>query len=332
MAWTRSGKGPALVKSSNWLTHLDYDRESPVWSHWVQFLETHFSFLRYDERGCGLSDKKVGELTIDHWCADLEAVIAAAAPPEPFFLLGVSQGAATAIAYAARHPEKIAGLILHGGYARGNNQRGDPKAAALYKAVIEVFRNGWDTDNPAFQEIYAARFIPDGTAEQRRWFTDLCERTLSPDSGAQLLMSRVNTNVEALLDKIAVPTLVLHVNRDAVTPLDEGRLLAKRIPGAQFVELDSRNHILQSNEPAWDRFKDSVLEFAFGQRKTSLPDLTNRELDVLRGICRAESNKEIANRLGMSEKTVRNHATNIFSKLGLENRHQAILKLGHLFT
>lgn len=332
LAWARSGAGIPLVKPANWLTHLEFDRQSPVWAHWIEFFETHFDFVRFDERGCGLSDRKVRNLSIDYWVQDLEAVIKAAEISEPFILLGISQGAATAIEYAAQHPDRVKALVLYGGYARGSNRRDDPATAEVYKTIVDVFRLGWDQNNPAFQDVFTSRFIPGGSQEHRRWYTELCQKVLSPENGAELLMARAEVDVESSLAKVTVPTLVIHARNDNVVPSDEGLLLAKGIPDSQLKILDGRNHILQKEEPAWRMFKAALLEFTLDHQEQTLDELTKREREVLRGICRAESNKQIALNLGVSEKTVRNHASHLFAKLGLESRQQAIRDFGRMFV
>lgn len=318
------------MKAANWLTHLGYDLESPIWSHWIEFLENHFTLIRYDERGCGLSDKRVKNLTIDHWVDDLEAVIDAAGIDEKIYLLGVSQGAATSIAYSLRRPDQIAGMILVGGYARGSNHRG-PGAAELYKAVIDVFRLGWENDNPAFQDVFTSRFLPGASPEQRAWFTDLCRKTVLPETGADLLMARADVNVESLLASVSVPTFVIHSRDDQVIPFAEGQLLAQNIPGASMSVFEGKNHIIQRDEPSWQEFRQIFLEVTSSAHLTEIDGLTKRELDVFRLICRALSGNEIASELQMSEKTVRNHTSNIYAKLDVQNRQQAIREYGHLF-
>lgn len=330
LAWSKSGNGPPMVKAANWLTHLGYDLESPIWSHWIEFLENHFTLIRYDERGCGLSDKRVKNLTMDHWVDDLEAVIDASGVDGHFYLLGVSQGAATSIAYSLRRPHGLAGLILVGGYARGSNHRG-PGAAELYKAVIDVFRLGWENDNPAFQDVFTSRFLPDASPGQRAWFTDLCRKTVLPETGADLLMARADVNVESQLASVSVPTRVIHSRDDQVIPFEEGQLLAQNIAGASLSVLEGKNHIIQRDEPSWPEFRDILLEFSSSSRSVEIDGLTNRELDVFRLICQALSGKEIAVELQMSEKTVRNHTSNIYAKLNVQNRQQAIREFGHLF-
>ena len=330
LAWAEAGAGPVLVKAANWLSHLDYDWESPVWQHWMRFFADRFRFVRYDERGCGMTDWKVGDLSFYRWLEDLEAVIAAADINEPFALLGISQGAAACIAYAVRHPERVSHLVLYGGYSRGVARRNDPEKERIYRALIELARLGWGTDNPAFRQVFTTRFIPDGTDEQMAWFNELCRRTTSPEIAAELLEGRAEVDVTELLGQVRVPTLVLHGRDDAVVPIAEGRLLASRIPGAQFVELDSKNHVLLGHEPAWARFCEAVLEFVGFESGASGEDpafatLTRREREVLALITEGLGNAEIGERLSISEKTVRNHVSNLFDKLGVWTRAQAIV-------
>ncbi len=328
LAWMRSGKGPALVKVANWMTHLEYDRESPLWSHWVNFLEQNFNYLRFDERGCGLSDRKLGKLNFDAWVQDIEAVVDQSGIEQPAYLLGISQGAGTAIGYAIKHPEKVAGLILIGGYARGALHRSDENNRDLIAAMCQIFRLGWGQDNPAFKDVYTANFVLDGDPEKRRWFHELLDKTVTPDAGADLLMARAEVDVSSMLAQVKVPTLVIHVRDDVVTPVEEARILAAGIPGAQLAIIEGRNHIIQESEPAWDKVQELVLEFCGqGAVPHAVAGLTPRENDVLGLICAAKNNKEIARDLNLTEKTVRNHASNLFAKIGVNNRQAAIVKM-----
>jgi pimeloyl-ACP methyl ester carboxylesterase/DNA-binding CsgD family transcriptional regulator len=329
LAWAESGAGIPLVKAATWLTHLEDDLDSPVWRHWTDFLSSRFRYVRYDERGCGMSDWDIRDLTFDRRIADLETVVDAAGLAEPFVLLGISHGACVCIAYAVRHPERVAGMVLCGGFARGHLKRGDAKAARTFEAIIAL-TDLWGSDNAAFREVFTSRFIPGGTDQQLRWFSDLCRKTTSPELAGALLRVRAETDVSALLERVRTPTLILHAREDAVTPLAEGRLLAAEIPGAQFVELDSRNHVLLEHEPAWERFKEAVLEFT---RQPPAPTgggpafdaLSPRERETLALLAGGLSNAEIAERLGISEKTVRNHLSHLFDKLGVWSRAQAIV-------
>lgn len=330
IAWAEAGTGSVLIKAANWMTHLEYEWESPVWRHWIRFFTDHFRFVRHDERGCGMTDWNVGDLSFARWIEDLEAVVAAADPQEPFALLGISQGAATCVAYAARHPERVSKLVLYGGYARGTFRRSDPDDERMYRALIDLTRLGWGKDNPAFRQVFTSRFIPGATDEQMAWFTDLCRKTTSPEIAARLLESRAAIDVMALLGKVRTPTLILHSRDDNVIPIAEGHILAAGIPDAQFIELDSKNHILLETEPAWGRFCDEVLDF---MGINTLPHgedpafaaLSPREREVLVLITEGLGNAQIAERLSISEKTVRNHVSNLFDKLGVWTRAQAMV-------
>ena len=330
LAWAEAGTGPVLIKAANWLTHLEYEWQSPVWRHWIRFFSDHFSFVRYDERGCGMTDWNVGDLSFARWVEDLEAVVEVADPYEPFALLGISQGTATCLAYTVRHPERVSRLVLYGGYARGTFCRSDPEKERLYRALIDLTRLGWGKDNPAFRQIFTSRFIPGATNEQVGWFNELCRKTTSPEIAARLLETRATIDVSELLGKVRVPTLVLHSREDDVVPISEGHILAAGIPGAQFIELDSKNHILLETEPAWQRFCGEVLDFMGLKDSSSAEDsafdsLTVREREVLALITQGLGNAEIAERLSISEKTVRNHVSNLFDKLGVWTRAQAMV-------
>lgn len=327
IAWAESGAGPPLVKAATWLTHLEYDLASPVWHHWTQFLADHYRYVRYDERGCGMSDWDVANLSIDRWVEDLETVVAAAGLDEPFVLLGMSHGAAVCIAYAVRHPERVARIVLCGSFACGALRRGNEEAKKIYEAIVNL-ANLWGSDNPVFRQLFTSRFIPGGTDEQLRWFNELCRNTVSPQLAPTLLRARALTDVTSLLARVQTPTLVLHARKDGVAPLGEGRFVATEIPGAQFIELDSRNHVLLEDEPAWERFKEAVLEFTghvAGRAHPAFDGLSPRERETLSLLAEGLSNSEIAERLGISEKTVRNHLSHLFDKLGVWSRAQAIV-------
>jgi pimeloyl-ACP methyl ester carboxylesterase/DNA-binding CsgD family transcriptional regulator len=330
IAWAEAGSGPLVVKASNWLTHLEYDLESPVWRHWIQALAGSTHFVRYDERGCGMSDWNIRELGPQTWLPDLECVVDALKPDGPIALLGISQGAATSVMYAAKYPERVSKLVLYGGYARGWSLRDHSDDRTRYEAITELVRTGWGTDNAAFREVFTSRFAPEATRAQLEWFNELCRKTTTPNVAAELLRSRACVDVRDLLPRIVAPTLVLHARNDAVTPLEEGRILAAGIANAEFIELESRNHVLLEHEPAWTRFRDVVLDFLGAREASATEDkafaaLTARERGILGLIANGMSNAEIAEQLSLSEKTVRNHTTNIFDKLGVWTRAQAMV-------
>jgi pimeloyl-ACP methyl ester carboxylesterase/DNA-binding CsgD family transcriptional regulator len=328
LAYAQSGSGPPLVKAANWLSHLEFDWRSPLWRHWFTFLSSAHRLIRYDRRGCGLSDWEVPDLSLPALVADLEAVVDAAQVGR-FDLVGISQGGAVAVEYCIRHPERVSHLILYGAFARGSNRR-NPEASRQFRAATELVRLGWGQENPAFRRLFATMFVPDANEEQERWFSDLMRITSEPEISARIMEASAEVDIVDRLPLVQVPTLVMHGRNDARVPYEEGRTFASGIPNAAFVTLESRNHILLETEPAWARFCEAFSQF-LGQPvpapalAASFSELTERELDVLRHLAHGLSNAEIAERAFISEKTVRNHLTSIFGKLGVESRARAIV-------
>ena len=330
LAWARSGTGPTLIKAATWLSHLEFDWESPVWSHLLSELSRNGTLVRYDERGCGLSDWTVAELSFASWVRDLDAVVSAV-DVEQFALLGVSQGAAIAIHYAVLHPERVTHLVLSGGYARGRLVRGvsetEREEAEMMCRLAEL---GWGKEDPSFRQFFTTQFIPGGTPEQHRWFNELERISTSPANAARFMREFNTIDVTALLPEVRCPTLVLHSQRDMRVPFSEGRFLATHIPDARFVSIDSPNHLLLESEAGWERWLDEVVRFL--PRTSSQTDepqafaaLTKRQRDVLDLLARGRDNAQIGAVLGLSEKTVRNHVTAVFDRLGVVNRAQAIV-------
>jgi pimeloyl-ACP methyl ester carboxylesterase/DNA-binding CsgD family transcriptional regulator len=336
LAYARSGSGPPLLKTANWLNHVEFDWRSPVFKHWFAALSANNQLHRFDARGCGLSDWVDHDLSFERQVSDLECVVDASGL-EHFALLALSQGGAVAVEYAARHPDRVSHLIIHGGYAQGWARRGDD-AVRAGRALIEIIRIGWGADTPAFRRLFTELFIPDGTPEQFAWYDELMRRTTRPEIAARIVESFGDIDVRARLADVRAPTLITHSRGDARIPLEQGRMLAAGIPAARFVELDSRNHVLLEREPAWFRFQEVVGEF-LGWPKTAprrraadtlreddaLADLTVREREILTLVAGGAANQSIADTLFISEKTVRNHLTAIFDKLGVSSRSQAIV-------
>jgi pimeloyl-ACP methyl ester carboxylesterase/DNA-binding CsgD family transcriptional regulator len=328
MAWATSGSGPTLVKAANWLSHLNYDLESPIWRHWIEFLSGNFRVIRYDERGCGMTDWDVADVSMARWADDLESVVDVSDPGEQFVLLGISQGTAAAVTYAVRHPERVSKMILYGGYSQGWMHRQDTDGLRRYKAMIDLALLGWGRDNPVFRELFTSLFVPGAAREQIDWFNELCRRTTTPQMATRLMMARADVNTRELLPQVRVPTLVLHAREDECVPFSAGRTIAAEIPNAEFVQLDSRNHILLAHEPAWKKFTDAVLEFT-GRPRTGNGEaeiftaLSEREREILAALVAGSSNAQIGKTLFISEKTVRNSLTRIFEKLGVSTRTQA---------
>jgi DNA-binding winged helix-turn-helix (wHTH) protein/pimeloyl-ACP methyl ester carboxylesterase len=260
IAYSTVGDGPPLVKAANWLNHLEHEWESPVWKHWVADLSQHHVFVRYDERGCGLSDWNVRDFSFDAWVRDLETVVDALGV-ERFALLGISQGGAVAVAYAARHPERVSHLILYCAHARGWQHRGSAHELEAYEALTQLVRLGWGKNHPAFRQMFTTRFIPDAGPEEMEWFNALQRITASPENAARFMDQFASVDVRPLLADIVVPTIVFHCQEDGVVPFNEGRLLAAGIRGAKFVPLPSRNHLVLAHEPAWQIVLRELGEF-----------------------------------------------------------------------
>jgi pimeloyl-ACP methyl ester carboxylesterase/DNA-binding CsgD family transcriptional regulator len=333
IAYATVGEGPPLVKAANYLTHLEHDWKSPVWHHWLRGLAQHHTLIRYDERGCGLSDRDVTEFSIEAWVRDLEAVIEAL-DLECFPLLGISQGASVAVAYAVEHPEHVSHLILYGGYARGRFNRDlTPRQVQEADTMINVIRVGWGQENPAFRQLFTTQLMPEGSKEQMRWLNELARISAEPETAATMERAFYHIDVSDLTHEVTVPTLVLHARHDAAIPFEEGRYLASLIPDARFVPLDSRNHILLEDEPAGARFLAEMYAFlgilqSEPEPATSqevFPELTPRERQALVLVAQGLSNAEIATQLVITPKTVRNYVSRIYSKLDVESRAQAIV-------
>lgn len=260
IAYAAVGSGPPLMKTGHWLTHLEFDWQSPVWSPFLHKIAAGHRLIRYDKRGNGLSDWDVGNLSLDAFVSDLESVVNAAGL-ERFPLFGMSQGCAISVAYAVRHPERVSHLVLYGGFARGVRKRGVPEATDQADALATLMLHGWGQENPAFRQIFTTRFVPGGTAEQIQWFNDLQRMTTSPETAVRIRRAVDEIDISELLSQVRVPTLVLHCRDDAAVPFEEGRRLAASIPGAHFVALEGRNHVILKDDPSWERLFDEVGAF-----------------------------------------------------------------------
>ncbi|MFC3127251.1 alpha/beta fold hydrolase [Pseudoroseomonas globiformis] len=260
IAYAVSGGGRPLVKPGTWLTHLEHDWRSPVWQHWMQELSAGRSLVRYDQRGNGLSDWNAEDLSFAACQRDLAAVVETVGLGR-FPMLGISQGCASAVAYAAENPDRVTRLVLFGGYARGWAMRGNPSEVAIREALRTLMLHGWGANTPAFRQSFTSLFIPEAKPEQIHWFNELQKLTTSPQNAIRLTDMFGTIQVEALLPRIRVPTLVMHCIDDAVVPFEEGRRLAMGIPGARFVALQGRNHILLEDEPAWPQFLAELTAF-----------------------------------------------------------------------
>jgi pimeloyl-ACP methyl ester carboxylesterase/DNA-binding CsgD family transcriptional regulator len=325
LAYAIDGAGSPLVKAGNWMTHLEYERQSPVWRHWVSELSRGHTLVRYDERGCGLSDRGFdGAPTLDTYVGDLAAV-ADAAELERFALLGISGGGPTAIEYAARHTERVSHLVLYGTYARGRYRRSESEAEQS-RLLIDLMRVGWGGAVPAFRQVFSSIYIPSAREEQKRWYDEMQEASSSGEMAARLWLSRTQTDITETARHISQPALVLHAREDRAVPYEEGRRLASLLANARFVTLETDNHILQEGEPAWKAFVAEVRTFLADGEPTSatsaaeLSELSAREREVLELVAAGMSNDEIAERLFLSTRTVERHLSNIYAKLRLSGK------------
>lgn len=327
------GVGAPLVKAPNWLSHAGMDIDSPVWRHWWAALSSRHHFVRFDQRGCGLSDWVVPQMSFESWVSDLECVVDAL-EVEQFDLLGMSQGGAVAIEYAARHPERVRRLVLYGAFARGWAKRGE---AEEHEAILALIKRGWGSDNPAYRQLFTSQFMPDATLEQMTWFNDLQQLSSSPENAMQFQIEVGDIDVTERLSQVDAPTLIFHARHDARIPFDEGRQIAASMPNARFVPLESRNHILLEDDSAWPVFIHELSGF-LGEAEASpslqpsaLPalldraNLTRREAEVLQLIAAGRTDRQIAAELVISVRTVGNHVKSILAKTGSANRTGAAM-------
>lgn len=323
LAYAVHGSGPPVVRAATWLTHLEFDWDSPLWRHWLEGLAQGHTVIRYDERGCGLSDRDVEEISFEASLRDLQTVVDAAGL-ERTALLGISGSGPIAIAYCVKYPERVSHLALYGAVARGRLKR-DPSSAEREEAeaLVSLIRIGWGQANPAFRHVFTNLFVPDATPEQMTWFDELQRRSTSPENAVRMRQSRNEYDATQLAREVTTPTLIMHARDDAQVPFAEGRLLATLIPTASFVPLEGRNHILLADEPAWKTFLSEFRDF-LGPRLppggSELGELSTRELQVLELVAEGLSNEEIAGRLYLSVRTVERHLSNIYAKLGVSGK------------
>lgn len=264
LAYSMVGQGPPLVKTGNWMTHLEYDLESPIWRHLYRELAKVCTLIRYDARGNGLSDRVVDDISFDAFVRDLEAVVEAVQVSQ-FALFGISQGCAVAIAYAVHHPERVSHLILYGGYAQGRHKRARSTSEQDEEAaMLTLTRLGWGKENPAFRQLFTSQFIPGATKTQEDWFNELQRITVSPEIAVRILEETGDIDVTALLSRVQVPTLVMHARDDARVPFEAGRRMAAGILGARFVPLQGHNHLFLETEPAFGQFLEQIRPFLAG--------------------------------------------------------------------
>lgn len=331
IAYSTMGSGPPLVKATHFLTHLEHDLRTPVWRPWLEQLSLDRTLIRYDAPGCGLSDRESREVSVERWLADLEAVVDAAGL-DRFALFGGGQGSMTSIAYAVKHPHRVTRLVVYSGYARGLMRRNPtPEQVKHGRLVANLIELAWGQDNPAFRQVFTSLFVPGSSPEVVDWFNELERVSTSPEHAARIVRAFFDADVSDLAPRVTCPTLVAHVRGDTRIPFEEGRLLAGLIPGARFLPLEGRNHALLPYDPAFAAFFSEVRAFLAAdeqprRRASAFSDLTPREREILELVAHGLDNHEIATRLELSEKTVRNNVTAIFDKLAVSTRAQAVAR------
>ena len=338
IAYARHGSGPPLVITTCWLSHLQYDWQSPVWRHFVADLGDLATVIRYDERGYGLSDWDVEDFGLEARIADLEAIVDHAGL-ERFALMAMAQGGPVAISYAARHPERVSRLVFYGSYAAAFREP-SPEDLELDATFEQLMKVGWARPDSVFRRVFTSLMIPEANEEQMRWVDELQRVSVSAHNAVAARRQRKKDNVCALLPGLDLPTLVLHCRGDRMNSFDEGRFLATMIPNARLVTLESENHIVLGDEPAWSVFLEEVSAFLAPDRprdaRTGRADvralLSPRELDVLRLAAEGKDNDAIARTLTLSVRTIERHLHNIYAKLDIHGKSARAAAVSRLLT
>jgi pimeloyl-ACP methyl ester carboxylesterase/DNA-binding CsgD family transcriptional regulator len=330
IAYAVHGSGPPLILASCWLSHLQHDWQSPVWRHFLEALGEIATVVRYDERGFGMSDWNVTDFTIDARVGDLEAVVAALGQ-DRFALMGMSHGSGVAMAYAARHPARVTRLCLYATVCGETVEFEGERALEeqTYQGLIQI---GWDREDPRFRRVFTQAYIPDATEDQMRWFDEVQRTSTSAANYLTARAARYREDIQAEIARISAPTLILHALGDRAMTFDNATTVASLIAGARVIPLESRNHILLADEPAWDTFIAEVTAFLEPDRRAaatgagagaspggafSVERLSRRELEVVRLAADGKGNAEIAAELGLSARTVERHLSNAYGKLGV---------------
>lgn len=326
LALAQYGAGPPMVKAATWLTHVEFDLTSPLDRALINEFSPRFRYITYDARGCGLSQRRVDDISFDTLVGDLETVVDALGLQD-FTLLGFSQGAAIAIAYAARHPERVRQLILMGGFATSyfSTSKADPKVTEEAETLLKLVEFGWGSAEPAFRQVFVAKFMPDATADQWRAFDELQKATATPEVASRYLRVMFNVHVKAEAAKVRCPTLVLHAKGDRMVRFEQGRRLAALIPGSRFVPLEGNNHVPVDNEPAWSEFVRHARDFlGAAAAAPGAATLSPRQREVLLQVSLGKTDKQIARDLDLSPRTIEMHVAGAMRSLGAKTRAEAV--------
>jgi len=334
LAWSRCGRvepaAPLLVRAAHWMTHVEHDAVSPIFRPWLERLGRELRLVHYDERGCGLSGPDETPLDLAASLEELEVVVDASAEPR-VALLGISGGAATAVSYAAAHPERVSHLVLLGGYSHGLLQRSpSTEGLAYFEAVATLMEHGWGQAGSAVQQFFSASLIPDATPEQREAMNEQQRLSCDGRRAAAIFRARSQLDVRPLLPLLRCPTLVMHADGDAMVKVELGRDLAAGIAGARFEALPSRNHVPLPGEPAFERFCEALTDFAHQRTAATDQAFTARERELLALVARGLDNLQIGAHLGLADKTVRNQLSRLYQRLGVEGRTHAVVRAREL--
>lgn len=340
LAFASTGNGPPLVRVFNWLSDVEKDLTSVVSRHWINELSRDYSYIRYDSRGCGFSERNIDRMSLDAWVDDLEAVIDAM-KLERVPLLGVSRGAAIAIAYAARHPERVSQLVLYGGYARGLLVRNtSPEMFESAQGLLKAAEIGWNSSDlyPSFRQVFVQRLFRDATAEQLSAFDEVQRNTTSGVNAARFLKTAFEIDVQELARQVRCPVLVAHAKDDPLTPFSEGVLLASLIPDSRLVPFEGRNHAPLETDAAWPLFLAELRAFlpavpsikpvvdAPKIQAKAANILTPRQRQILLAVAQGQTAKQIARDLDLSPRTIEMHVARVLATLQCSSRTEAVLK------
>lgn len=325
LAMALYGAGAPLVKAATWLTHVEFDQTSPIDRAAINEFSPRYHYVTYDARGCGLSQRRVDDISFDALVHDLETVVDALGLHD-FPLLGISQGAAIAVAYAARHPQRVRQLVLMGSFATSyfSTTKADPKVVAEAETLLKLVELGWGSAEPAFRQVFAAKFMPDATAEQWRAFDELQKATATPEVAGRYLRVLFDVNVKEAAARVRCPTLVLHAKGDQMVRFEQGRRMAALIPGSRFVPLEGNNHMPFETEPAWQDFVRHVRAFLGTAAPQAIAALSPRQLEVLLQVALGKTDKQIARELELSPRTVEMHVAGAMKSLGSKTRAEAV--------
>ena len=341
IAYAVHGSGPPMVVDSCWLSHLQYDWQSPVWRHYLEAWGRSNTVIRFDERGHGLSDRDVTDHSLEARLGDLEAVVDDAGV-DRFALQAMAQGGPVAISYVAKHPARVSRLVFYGSYS--GQQSKDPTEAEMNDTLDALIKVGWARPDSAFRRVFTSLMIPHATEEQHTWLDELQRVSTDAETARSSRRQRLAADSSDLLGQLDLPTLVIHSRGDRMNDFEEARYLAARIEGARLVALESDNHIVLEDEGAWAVYCAELRDFLAPERSAAeatapaaagsaaLEQLSSREVEILRLAAEGMDNDDIAQTLTLSVRTVERHLSNVYAKLDLHGKSARTAAVARLLT